>query len=563
MAKSKKSKAKKNENIESALNADLSSLIDAAKSSLEEFNTNKDELQNSIEASEEVSIENLSKNNQNNENSIESIIENSNENLNENSNENLTLIQEETIEASCRSESELSDEDFAGTNLEALGETTDEGSNLASEMPSELIMEETTKLELKDGSLEEPLDENDEMNPLSLDTSSEELNLDQAMEDWSEGESQLDSLESEVNRADIQDSELAAFDSASIEELEFVEETQLESILESILFATDRPVSLATIKQIFKGTNVTNARLKKAIENIQVEYAGGRRGVTLEEVGSGYQLRTKVDNMEFLRRSFKAKAFKLSGPALEVLAITAYKQPVIKAEIDEIRGVESGHLLRALMEKNLVLFAGKSDLPGKPMQYGTTRKFLEIFGLRNLKELPTLSQIDELLPEGIGDEVEKPKLADITDGLSEKIGESYSEGEEELTKITDQLDKIDTSSEFFEKEKIRQKQEREAEKARNLREAIAVGETVSTRDLNWLKRYENPIEQQSSNEEDVVTPLDLTDVVAASPPMGAIDESLELEQALKDWDEEDANSGDLSISQQLEDNDLADIDEEI
>jgi segregation and condensation protein B len=369
----------------------------------------------------------------------------------------------------------------------------------------------------------------------------------------------IDSLETTDVSSELEGTELEGFDSASIEELEFVEESQLESIIESVLFATDRPVSLATLKQIFKGTNVTNARLKRALEALQVEYAGGRRGVTLEEVGSGYQLRTKIDNMEFMRRSFKAKAFKLSGPALEVLAICAYKQPVVKAEIDEIRGVESGHLLRALMEKNLVLFAGKSDLPGKPMQYATSRKFLEIFGLRNLKELPTLSQIDELLPEGIGDEEQKPKLADITDGLSEQVGTSYSEGEEELTKITDQLEKIDTSSEFFEKEKLRQKLEREAEKARNLREAIAVGESVSTRDVNWLKRYDEQLAQG------VATPVLEEETAAtevAAAPTGALDESAELEAALQAWDAEAAEE-DVAFEQRLEDNDLADIDEEI
>lgn len=405
-----------------------------------------------------------------------------------------------------------------------------------------------------------------------------------SLEDWDQespfaplNDSTVDNLiDSQDVSAELQGTELEGFDSAAIEDLEFVEDTQLTSIIESVLFATDRPVSLPTLKQIFKGTNVTNARLKRAIDGLQVDYAGGHRGVTLEEVGSGYQLRTKIDNMEFLRRSFKAKAFKLSGPALEVLAIVAYKQPVVKAEIDEIRGVESGHLLRALMEKNLVLFAGKSDLPGKPMQYGTARKFLEVFGLRNLKELPTLSQIDELLPEGIGDEEQKPKLADITEGLSEKVGQSYSEGEEELTKITDQLEKIDTSSEFFEKEKLRQKEERDAEKARNLREAIAVGEKVATRDMNWLKRYD----EQQAQSQGVPAPLDanpndenqtesieadldqLTQDQAAAVSAGAvagyIDESAELEAALEAWDA-DA----ILDEERLEANDLADIDEEV
>lgn len=293
----------------------------------------------------------------------------------------------------------------------------------------------------------------------------------------------------------LEGTELDGFDSAEIEEVEFVEEERLESIVESVLFASDRPVSLASLKLLFKGTNIRTDKIRRALDQLAVEYAGGRRGVTLEEVPGGYQLRTKIDNMEFLKRTLKARQFKLSGPALEVLSIVAYKQPTVKAEVDEIRGVESGHLLRALMEKNLVCFEGKSELPGRPMQYGTTKKFLEIFGLRTLKELPTLSQIDELLPEGI-DEVqaeEKPTLASITDSMSETFNGSYSQGEEELMKIQSQLEDIATTSNFFEEEKRRQAEKRDQERAQNIRDALAFGEPVSTRDANWLKKYDEAL----------------------------------------------------------------------
>ena len=318
--------------------------------------------------------------------------------------------------------------------------------------------------------------------------------------------------EPEQMSLELEGTELGAFESAPIEEVHFVEDERLESIIESILFASDRPVSLASLKLIFKGTNVKGDRIKRTLERLAVEYAGSTRGVTLEEVPGGYQLRTKIDNLEFLRGNLKARVFKLSGPALEVLSILAYKQPVIKAEIDQIRGVESGHLLRALMEKGLANFEGKSDFPGRPMQYGTTKKFLEIFGLRNLKELPTLSQIDELLPEGIGEEElpAKPMLSDITDGLATSVGNSYSQGEEELEKIQSQLEDITTSSDFFEQEKIRQRQKKDLEKAQNIREALAVNEAVSTRDLNWLKRYDEAL----ARGEDLATQPASTEVSA-------------------------------------------------
>lgn len=320
--------------------------------------------------------------------------------------------------------------------------------------------------------------------------------LAESNDEQTESNETVASSEEEVMSEDIEGSELEEFDSVSIEELEFVEEERAESIIESILFATDKPVSVNAIKLVFKGTNIKGDKIRRILDKLAIDYASGNRGIQLEEVPGGYQLRTKIDNMNFLKRTLKVRPFKLSGPALEVLAIVAYKQPLIKHEIDEIRGVESGHLLRALMEKGIVTFAGKSDLPGKPMQYVTTKKFLEIFGLRNLKELPTLSQIDELLPEGIheDDDIKNTKLSSITDSMSESVAEgSYSQGEDELMKLTEQLDEISTSSDFFEQEKQRQKEKKEFEKAQNIREALEMNEQVPTRDKNWLVKYDEAL----------------------------------------------------------------------
>ena len=549
---------------ESSGKVDLSNLIDAAKSSFFQFD-DSDDLKSMFSSNlmDETETEIVS----------ETIASTSNDDLSKRTEldaeifqfQDLDIAGEETCEgansnnqSAGASVAEVFDADEIEEIQLAIEELTEIPDTLNFSEATEVIIKETTSDELIEDSFSEFENKLELKHESELESESAEATEIEGLFS-SQIENTIDQLESpEVGseNADInlRGTELEGFDSVAIEELEFVEDSQLESIVESVLFATDRPVSFVTLKQIFKGTNVTNARLKRAIEILQVELAGGRRGVTLEEVGSGYQLRTKIDNVEFLRRSFKAKAFKLSGPALEVLAITAYKQPVVKVEIDEIRGVESGHLLRALMEKNLVLFAGKSDLPGKPMQYATSRKFLEIFGLRNLKELPTLSQIDELIPDGIGEEDEKPKLADITDGLSEKAGQSYSEGEDELTRITDQLEKIDTSSEFFEKEKIRQKQEKDDEKARNLREAIAVKEKVSTRDINWLKRYDEQIAQGLSSNDEVKVEITSEEIISEV----SNDESDELEAALRNWDSED-----LELAERLEDNDLADIDQEI
>lgn len=398
-------------------------------------------------------------------------------------------------------------------------------------------------------------------------------------EEESEGflpEASEDSVEEETNKEEmsLEGTELDDFDSVEIEEVEFVEEEQLESIVESVLFASDRPVSLASLKQLFDGTNIKTDKIRRALDQLAVEYAGGRRGVTLEEVPGGYQLRTKIDNMEFLKRTLKTRQFKLSGPALEVLSIVAYKQPLVKAEVDEIRGVESGHLLRALMEKNLVAFEGKSDLPGRPMQYGTTRKFLEIFGLRSLKELPTLSQIDELLPEGIDEEQaeEKQTLATLTDSLSETFMGAYSQGEDELMKIQSQLEEISTTTNFFEEEKRRQAEKKDQDRAQAIRDALAFGEPVATRDANWLQKYDEALaagttlvqiaaEKKAAfmKPKVAVAEGEVTEEVEASE---GGDEMDELDRAIAEFDAETDEDSEMEMDSEESDEDMSSDSEE-
>lgn len=311
----------------------------------------------------------------------------------------------------------------------------------------------------------------------------------------SELEDFLGDTENEVvseSEVDSEDSELSAYESAEVEDVEDLSEEQIVSIVESLLFATDRPQSLSVLKSAFSGTKVKTADIRAAIESLEIEYSGAQRGVVLEEVSGGYQLRSKPENKTYIQRMVKARPFKLSGPALEVLSIVAYKQPLIKSQVDEVRGVESGHLMRGLLDRGLIRFAGKSELPGRPMLYETTKKFLEIFGLRNLKELPTLNEIDELLPDGIDEMETEPKkgLGDLTEELSQQVGKSYSQGEEELVSISTELQNINLTTEFFEKEKEMAKKRRDEERAQDIREKLVVGEEVSGRDRKWLERFE-------------------------------------------------------------------------
>ncbi len=314
--------------------------------------------------------------------------------------------------------------------------------------------------------------------------------LEMTSESESGAEPSSDEEPSSDDSPELDGTELASFDSANIEDLEVLTSEQIRSIVESVLFSTDKPLSIPVIKQAFKGTNVKSKDIRECLTALVEDYATTNRGFSLNEVGGGFQLRTKPENMKYLRQSVKARPFRLSGPALEVLSIVAYKQPMTKAQIDEIRGVESGHLLRALMEKSIISFGERSDLPGKPMFYETTRRFLEIFGLRNIQELPSLNEIDQLIPEGIGDDVEKETLGDITEQMSTETAASYSIGEDELLKITDELSQITTSSDFFEQEKVRLREKRDADRAQDIREKMIVGEAVDEKDQRWLERYD-------------------------------------------------------------------------
>jgi segregation and condensation protein B len=286
--------------------------------------------------------------------------------------------------------------------------------------------------------------------------------------------------------------ELDQYQAADIEQVETLSENEITAAVEALLFATDKPQSVQFLKSAFQGTKVRVADIRAAVERLVIEYSNPARGVTIEEVAGGYQVRTKAELQKYLHRLVKVRPFRLSGPALEVLSIVAYKQPCTKAMVDEVRGVESGHLMRALLDRSLIQFGEKSELPGRPMFYETTKRFLEIFGLRNIQELPTLQEIDQLIPEGIDAEViEKPKLSDLTGELSTEVAaKSYSENEEELIDIASELKTIETTTEFFENEKRRSREKRDADRAQEIRERLAIGEAVDVTDSRWLERYE-------------------------------------------------------------------------
>lgn len=165
-----------------------------------------------------------------------------------------------------------------------------------------------------------------------------------------------------------------------------------DSIIEAVLFASDSPLTTAKLTSIL-GTGDA-ATIKSAIEQLNDQYAQNGRTFRIHAVAGGFQMRTVPDYDPWLERLHTSRTeSRLSQAALETLAIVAYKQPVLRADIEAIRGVAAGEVLRTLMDKGLVRIAGRAEELGRPMLYGTTRKFLEIFGLRSLKDLPSIEEL--------------------------------------------------------------------------------------------------------------------------------------------------------------------------
>lgn len=226
--------------------------------------------------------------------------------------------------------------------------------------------------------------------------------------------------------------------------------------MESFLFMSSEPRPFSDFEALFS-EELSSQELKKLIEEFKNSYNKKERGLCLEKVSKGWQLRTKAENKEHLLKIKPPSLFRLSRPSLEVLAIIAYEQPCTKMEIDEIRGVESGHLLRTLMEKNLIGLAGKSDLPGKPSLYKTNHKFLEIFNLKTLKDLPSIEEIQELLSGANGEEKKEDLQALSTKLDKQNIQIPYQKDEQENKKIKDILKSLPSSVDFLDREKHSQK----------------------------------------------------------------------------------------------------------
>jgi segregation and condensation protein B len=193
-----------------------------------------------------------------------------------------------------------------------------------------------------------------------------------------------------------------------------VEEERLKAILESLLFAAGEPITLAQMVSALE--TVPRDDIRRALGEMAVAYAEAGRGLVLEEVAGGYQLRTPREHAAYVRRLLAAKPPRLSRPLMETIAIVAYRQPITRPEIEQLRGVDCGGVIDTLLERQLIKIAGRKEAPGRPIVYATTPEFLELFGLKDLASLPDLEEFREIeLPRDDAPVIE----ADATGAMEE------------------------------------------------------------------------------------------------------------------------------------------------
>jgi len=183
-----------------------------------------------------------------------------------------------------------------------------------------------------------------------------------------------------------------------------MERDEIKSVLESLLFVADGPQSVQRLGEVLDQAD--RETIQSLLRELQNDFEGQNRGSRVLEVAGGYQLRTPKSNSEAVKKFLGGRPARMGKATLETLAIVAYRQPITKAEIEAIRGVDVDGVITTLLERNLIRAVARKDVPGRPFLYGTTPEFLQLFNMKDLSQLPTLKEMDEIsLPEIPGDTI--------------------------------------------------------------------------------------------------------------------------------------------------------------
>ncbi|MBC7397830.1 MAG: SMC-Scp complex subunit ScpB [Bdellovibrionales bacterium] len=271
----------------------------------------------------------------------------------------------------------------------------------------------------------------------------------------------------DAHNEDIETEEMSEEDAALKAALPHADENgeynldDLQSCVEALLFYSDRPTSLKKLKEMLEMTEADDAPILLAIEKLKAAYQTHAHGFEVAEIANGYQLRTKPSKSALLRKLAKIQVQRLSRGAMETLTICAYKQPCTKDEIDQVRGVDSSHFIRTLLDRKLIEVSGRSEAAGRPMIYNTTDTFLEVFGLMNLQGLPPLREIEAMVPQMVASEegAEDPRVIQMRKMVHQMKIESnhldYNPREDEriLQEIRERVKSIDISTPYLARQK--------------------------------------------------------------------------------------------------------------
>jgi len=232
----------------------------------------------------------------------------------------------------------------------------------------------------------------------------------------------------------------------------------VKGVIEAILFVNEKPVTLDQMKKVLD--TISSGELKKVIKLLQDEYNDYKKGIEIKEIAGGYQMLSNSIYASYIRDFYKTKhKEKLSKPSLETLAIMAYKQPVTRADIEMVRGVNSDGVVGNLLDKELIKIVGKKDVPGRPYLYGTTKQFLEYFGLKSLENLPKLEEfpaLQEKMDSGsvVQMDIEEGDVVDEVVASEEVVEDSPVVDEvvasEEVVEETPVVDEVVASEEVVE-----------------------------------------------------------------------------------------------------------------
>lgn len=233
----------------------------------------------------------------------------------------------------------------------------------------------------------------------------------------------------------------------------FVTPDRAVQVLEALFFAAEKPLDLRMLEET---TQFGKEILQNALADLQkLHPAGGARGVVLVDLGGRWQLRTEPQVGAYVRRMLQVKPMRLTRAALETLAIIAYRQPITRPEMEDLRGVDCGAVTKALLERKLIRILGKKDEPGRPLLYGTSKEFLELFNLRDLTQLPTLREFQELSEESrriVEEEAPAaPPVAGLTElasdpAVADRIATAAMESESALAQLESAMEQADETA---------------------------------------------------------------------------------------------------------------------